>query len=64
MDNQDTILAKTSKILDTLKEAHMEHMDLATATYGMVAACYIRWRGDDVAADRLEKENMTKFYER
>lgn len=64
LDNQGTILGKTSKILDTLKEAHVEHMGLPTANHGMAAvASYIRWRGDNIAVDHLEKENMIEFYE-
>lgn len=63
MDNKDVVLAKSNKILDSLKEAYVEQMNLAREIHCMAAANHFWWQGDNGAANHLEKENMSEFYE-
>lgn len=47
--------------METFKNAHIEHLGWTRATYGIAAASYFRWHGEDIATEGLEVENMQEF---
>lgn len=59
--NQDHILKNFNEILESLKNAHCEHIGWARATRWTAAVSYFRWHGDDEASDHLEDKNMDQF---